>query len=173
MLPNSSNHLSIVLSKQSLNKRIVHIKRSRSVFICYSLNIVFQTIFCIFSMSCSWVGLLIATGYSPKYMKCLLHLAWTSFVLKTTCECSSRSNDTPFKKTCSATKLFRMARSHFMWTTLWELAFPNSHMAACPANDTTQVTQTIDHGLTACAPISMGRSGSVIFSLSSYPKWVV
>ena len=55
-------------------------------------------IFCIFSMSCSWAGLLRATGYSPKYMESLLPLAWTSFVLKTTCERSSRSNDTLFKK---------------------------------------------------------------------------
>ena len=31
-------------------------------------------------------------------MKFLLPLAWSLFVLKTTCECSSRSDDTPLKK---------------------------------------------------------------------------
>ena len=41
MLPNSFNRLLIALSKQSLNKRTVHIKRSQSVFTPYYLNIVF------------------------------------------------------------------------------------------------------------------------------------
>ena len=34
----------------------------------------FPTIFFIFSMSCWWAGLPPATGYSPKYMNCLLPL---------------------------------------------------------------------------------------------------
>ena len=34
-----------MLSKQSLNKRTVHIKRFRSVIMCRSLNIVFQTLY--------------------------------------------------------------------------------------------------------------------------------
>jgi hypothetical protein len=42
------------------------------------------------SMSCLWAGLPRATGYSPKYMKDLLPLDLTSFVLKTTCGCSLR-----------------------------------------------------------------------------------
>jgi hypothetical protein len=88
MLLNSFNHLLTVLSRQSLNRRVVHIKRSQSVF--YKLDIVFQTIFCIFSMSCSWAGLPRATGYSPKYMKYLVPLDWTSFVPKTMCECFSK-----------------------------------------------------------------------------------
>ena len=41
-------------------------------------------------MSCSWAGLPRATGYSRKYMNYLLPLDWTLFVLKTTCEYSSR-----------------------------------------------------------------------------------
>ena len=90
ILQNSFNHLLIVLWEQSLNKRIVRIKRSRSVF-TRSRRYRFQTMFCIFSMSCSWAGLPRATGYSPKYMNYLLLLEWTSFVLKTMCECSSRS----------------------------------------------------------------------------------
>ena len=79
-------------------------------------------------MSCSWAGFLRATGYSPKYMEFLLPLAWTSFVLKTTCERSSRSNDTLFKKKLvQKQSCFGWARFHFTWTTLWELAFPKSH----------------------------------------------
>ena len=58
-------------------------------FTCHSLNIDFQSIFCIFSMSCSWAGLPRVTGYSPKYIIHLLPMDWTSFVPKTTCECSS------------------------------------------------------------------------------------
>ena len=89
-LPNSFNHLLIVLSKQSLNKRIVHIKRFRSVFTRHSINIVFEIIICILSMLCSWAGLPRATGYSRKYMNYLHPLDWTLFVLKTMCECSPR-----------------------------------------------------------------------------------
>jgi hypothetical protein len=47
MLPNSFDRLLIVLSKQFLNKRILHIKRSRSVFTLHSINIGFESIFCI------------------------------------------------------------------------------------------------------------------------------
>ena len=51
----------------------------------------FQSIFCIFSMLCSWAGLPRATGCSPMYVNYLLPLDWMSFVLKTTCEYSPRS----------------------------------------------------------------------------------
>ena len=133
-----------------------------------------QTIFCIFSMSCSWAGLPRATGYSPKYMECFLPLDWTSFVLNTTCECSSRSKrDYYSKKNSSETKLFRMARSHSTSTTLWELVFPNSHMAPFAESHTTRVTQTTAPDLTACTPVSMGGSGLKVVSVSSYLKWVV
>ena len=55
-------------------------------------------------MSCSWAGLPRATGYSRKYVNYLLPLGWTSFVLKTTCECSSRSKWLLFKKNFSRNK---------------------------------------------------------------------
>ena len=70
----------------------MHIKQSRSVSSFHFLNIGLQSIFCIFSMSCSWAGLPRATGYSSKYMNHFLPLDWTSFVPKTMCECS-RSKD--------------------------------------------------------------------------------
>ena len=96
-----------------------------------------------------------------------------SFVLRTTCECFSRSKCHTFqKKASSETKLFRMARSHSTSTTSWELAFPRSHMVSLPIPDTTQVPQTIDHVLTVCSFALLGLRGSVIFSTSSYPKWV-
>ena len=47
----------------------------KPISVSHSFNIVFQTNFCIFSMSCSWAGFLRATGYSPKYMEFLLPLA--------------------------------------------------------------------------------------------------
>ena len=49
-------------------------------------------------MSCWWAGLPPATGYSPKYMNCLLPLDWTSFVLKTMCECSSNIKGVTIQK---------------------------------------------------------------------------
>ena len=55
-------------------KNSAHKTISVSLVTCYSLNIGFQTIFFIFSMSCSWAGFPRATGYSPKYMNHLLPL---------------------------------------------------------------------------------------------------
>ena len=99
-------------------------------------------------MSCSSAGLPRATGYSPGYTNFLLPLDWTSFVLKTTCECSPTSKRHYYFLKTSETKLFRMARSHF--TTSWELAFPNSHIVPCAISYTTHMTQTTNHGLTRC-----------------------
>ena len=89
-------------------KAVLEQKNSASRTISVSLYMSFfkyrfPTIFCVFSISCSWADLLRATGYSPKYMKYLISLDLTSFVLKTTCECSSRSvlqgqNDTTIQK---------------------------------------------------------------------------
>ena len=105
-------------------------------------------------------------------MNCFLPLDWTSFVLKTTCESSSRSKR-PYlvlKKIKSEIKLFRMARSYSTSTTSWGPAFPKWHMASSARSDTTQVTQTTYHGLTKCTPLIMGTSGSRDVSKSSYPK---
>ena len=55
-------------------KNSAHKTISVSLVTCYSLNIGFQTIFFIFSMSCSWAGLPRATGYSLEFMNFLLPL---------------------------------------------------------------------------------------------------
>ena len=154
MLLNSFNHLSIVSSKQSLNKRIVQVERSQSVFTCHSLNIVFQTIFCVFSISCSWADLLRATGYSPKYMKHLLPLDWTSFVLKTTCECSSKlkrhycSKKTLQKQSCFGWRdliLPRPFRENSRFQSHIWLLLPNPIQPKCP-----RPYNTVSQGVHLC-----------------------
>ena len=97
-----------------------------------------------------------------------------SFVLKTTCECFSMIKTTLlFKKTCSETKLFLMARSRSISTTSWELAFPKSHMATFATLNMIQILQITNRGLTWCSHIILGLRGSLIFSISSYPKLVI
>ena len=49
MLPNSFNHPLIVFSMQFLNKRKMHIKRSQSVIICHSFNILISKQSSVFS----------------------------------------------------------------------------------------------------------------------------
>ena len=98
----------------------------------------FQTNFGIFSMSSLWAGLLQATGYSPKYMNYLLPLDWTSFVLKTTCECSWRLKRRYYSKKISRSKAvsdgaISFYLDHFVRTRVSKVAYGNfCHIAYNP-----------------------------------------
>ena len=173
--PNYFNHLLIVLSKQLLHKRIVHIKRSQSVITGHHLNKGFQTFFCKFQhvvlvggfASNDWLFSKVYESLTPFGLNIVRpeNHVWVLFKVKTI---------VLFKKYFIETKLLRMARSHSISTTSWELAFPKSHMVPFAVRNTTQVTQITDRDLTRFTSIfSMGVWESMIFSISSYPKWAV
>ena len=179
MLPNSFNRLLIALSKQFLNKRTVHIKRFQSVFTRYYLNIFFANTFFVYFQHVVLVGGFAASDWLFSKVYELLTPVGLNVVrpenhvwvvlqkIKTTLLFKKERN-------CLETKRFRMAQSHFTSTTSWELVFLKWHMVPFIPSHTIQVTQTIYHGVTRCSSILfLGLSGSEIYSISSYPKWVV
>ena len=94
-----------------------------------------------------------------------------SFVLKTSCECSSKSNCTTINK-----KLLQK-QSCFGWRNLilslplrehsrFRIHVSFIHIAYDPSNSDTNM------GLKTRSPLPLGLGGSVGLSVLSYPKWV-
>ena len=153
---------------------MMHINRSRSVFRRHSLNIIFETFFCIFQhvvlvggfAASDWIFFKVHELLTPLGINIVRaeNYVWVFF---------QDQNDTVLKETSLETKLFRMARSHSTSTTSWELAFPNLHMVSLPLSHTTQMTQITSRGLKMCTPLLLGSSGSMEGLALSCPKWVV
>ena len=135
---------------------MVHIKRSRLVFTRHSLNSYgSKTIFCIFSMSCSWAGLPRASGFHQVIWIISLILVtktlWVFFKIKTTLL---------FTKTSSETKLFRDGANSFYL----------DQLVSIRVSKFTYVTQTTNISLRTRSPLFLGQGVSVGLSVLSYPK---
>ena len=111
-------------------------------------------------MSCSWVGLLRATGYSPSYMNYFRHSPWKPLVSVLQNQTVLLLTRNFFRNKAVSDGAISFYLDHFVSTRVSKFTVPLSisHTAV---------------GLKTRSPLLLGLGGFVGHSVLSYLKWVV